>query len=169
MGSNPGGPRRGAALAILGLLVSDWRDTSPQRGCPVVWKWSVVERLASVYLGCIHLGFGLLIMLGGAIRFPPPTYQPLLDLTVGHVWPYGLAYLTSALFLIGGHGHLSRMVGAIVGILANSCFAALFLVAVFMYPDAGATAWWAYLAFATQSAALAALMWTHRGSRNREG
>lgn len=129
-----------------------------------------MERIAAAYLGMIHAGFGIAILVGGAVRFPPPTYQPLLDATDGQVWPYGLTYLASGVLLIGGHHLVTRMSGAILGIVANSCFAALFLVAVIMFPDAGATAWWAYFAFATQSAALAALMWTHRRSLGtREG
>lgn len=128
-----------------------------------------MERIAAAYLGVVHLGFGVLILAGGAIRFPPPTYKPLLDLTEGQVWPYALAYLTSGLLLTLARGARLRLAGAIVGIGANSCFAALFLVAVFMFPTAGATAWWAYLVFASQSAALAALMWTHRRPRHCEG
>lgn len=154
-----------------GLAPNDTRyQTGPGRTPPArcPWRWSSVERLACMYLGIIHLGFGVLIGLGGVTRFPPPTYQPLLDLTHGHVWPYGAAYLTSGLLLLGGQSW-TRMTGAATGILANSSFAALFLVAVFKYPTAGATAWWAYLTLASQSAALAALMWTHRGPRRREG
>jgi hypothetical protein len=133
-------------------------------------KWVTMERIAAAYLGMIHAGFGVAILVGGAIRFPPPTYKPLLDLSNGHVWPYGVVYLASGILLTLGQGPLVRMAGAIVGIVANSCFAALFLVAVLMFPDAGATAWWAYFAFATQSAALAALIWTHRRPRvRREG
>ena len=134
------------------------------RRCP--WNWGIVERIGSVYLGLIHLGFSLAVIVGGAIRFPPPTYAPLLDLTGGHVWPYGLLYGTSAVLLIAGTCWWVRALGALVGIVANSTFSALFLVAVFMFSDAAATAWWAYFGFATLSAALLGLIWTHRPRRN---
>lgn len=128
-----------------------------------------MERIASTYLGTIHLGFALAILVGGATRFPPPTYQPLLDATGGHVWPYGVLYLLSGILLTVGRVPLVRLIGALLGILANSTFAGLFLTAVLIYPEAGATAWWAYFAFATQSACLAALIWTHRRPRETQG
>lgn len=124
--------------------------------------WKQVERIATTYLGIINLGFGVAILVGGAIRFPPPTYAPLLDLTGGQVWPYGAVYLASGAFLVYGPSLWSHLVGAVLSIAANSAFAALFLVAVLTFPNAGATAWWAYFAFATQSATVAFLLWTHR-------
>lgn len=134
-----------------------------RKACP--WNWGVVERIGSVYLGLIHMGFALAILVGGAIRFPPPTYKPLLDLTGGTVWPYGLLYGSSAILLIAGMRWQMRALGAFLGIIANSTFSALFLVAVLMFSDAAATAWWAYFGFATLSAALLGLIWTHRPRR----
>lgn len=127
-------------------------------------SWSQVERLITAYLGLINLGFALAVIVGGAVRFPPPTYRPLLNATGGHVWPYGILFLISALGLLSW-STWGRMAGAAVGILAHSTFAALFLVAAVEYPDAAATAWWAYLAFATQSATCAALIWCHHVRR----
>lgn len=128
--------------------------------------WNQVERLVASYLGVINAGFALTIIIGGAIRFPPPTYRPLLDATNGEVWPYGVLFGLSAIGLLR-QTWTSRLVGAIVGIAAHSTFAALFLVAVLSFPDAGATAWWAYLVFASQSAACAGLIWAHRGHHRR--
>lgn len=126
-----------------------------------------MERIASAYMGVINLGFAICILAGGVTRFLTPTYRPLLQLTDGSVWPYGVLYLTSGLLLMAGW-HLVRIIGAAFGILAHSSFSALFLVAVIQFPQAGATAWWAYLAFASQSAALATLGWmTWRENRSR--
>lgn len=124
--------------------------------------WTQVERIVTTYLGIINLGFGIAILVGGAIRFPPPTYQPLLDMTGGQVWPYGAMFLASGVLLAWGQSWTAHLIGAVLGIMANSAFSALFLVAVLTFPDAGATAWWAYFAFASQSAAVACLLWTHR-------
>lgn len=117
-----------------------------------------MERIASSYMGVINVGFAICILVGGAVRFPPPTYRPLLEITHGSVWPYGAIYLTSGLLLLVGYP-MARIVGAACGVIAHSSFSALFLVAVVKFPEAGATAWWAYLAFASQSAALATLGW----------
>jgi hypothetical protein len=123
--------------------------------------WAQIERYLTVYLGVINAGFATIVLVGGANRFPPPTYEPLLDMTGGEVWPYGVLFGISAIGLLG-RGYWSRMVGCAFGIVAHSTFAALFLVAVLRFPDAAATAWWAYLAFASQSATCAGLMWFHR-------
>lgn len=143
---SPGGPPRKAG-----------------KRCPMGWR--IVERIVSVYLGIINLGFGVAIIVGGAVRFPPPTYAPLLEATGGQVWPYAALYLASGILLVGGHSTIPRVIGAAFGVAANSTFTALFLVAVVQFDNAGGTAWWAYLAFSTMNAALAALMWTHRASR----
>lgn len=126
--------------------------------------WAQIERYLTTYLGVINAGFAFTVLVGGAIRFPPPTYEPLLDMTGGHVWPYGILFACSAVGLLS-RGYRARLIGCAFGILAHSTFAALFLVAVLKFPDAGATAWWAYLAFASQSATCAGLMWFHHMGR----
>lgn len=128
-----------------------------------------MERIGTAFLGLVATGFGFIILIGGAVRFPPPTYQPLLEATGGRVWPYAVLYLSSGFLLILGHRLVTKMIGAALGVVAHSVFSALFLVAVFLFPEAGATAWWAYASFATANAALGALMWTHRKRPNREG
>lgn len=133
--------------------------------CP--WKWETVERIASAYLGILHAGFATVILWGGVVRFPPPTYAPLLSATNGQVWPYALLFGLSAACLLLGRGWKARAVGALLGVLANSTFSALFLVAVFMFSDAAATAWWAYFSLASLSGCLMALIWTHRPRRDR--
>ena len=125
-------------------------------------SWSQIERLLTTYLGIINAGFAAIILVGGAIRFPPPTYEPLLDMTGGQVWPYGVLFAISAAGLLS-RGYATRVIGCVFGVIAHSTFAALFLVAVLSFPDAAATAWWAYLAFASQSATCAGLLWFHRG------
>lgn len=125
--------------------------------------WAQIERVMTLYLGVINAGFALCVFVGGAIRFPPPTYQPLLGATDGHVWPYGVLFAVSAVGLLS-RKTWARMVGCVFGVIAHSTFAGLFLVAVLSFPDAAATAWWAYLAFASQSSACAGLMWLHRRS-----
>lgn len=128
-----------------------------------------MEQMASRYLGVIHAGFGFLILVGGAVRFPPPTYRPLLDATNGHVWPYSVLFLASALPLLFARTWFPRVVGCGIGVLANSTFSALFLVALLTFSDAAATAWWAYFAFATLSATLGGLIVCHRPRRDRRG
>lgn len=124
--------------------------------------WPAVERIMSLFQGVAALGFGCVILMGGAVRFPPPTYAPLLTLTRGQVWPYAVLFLVAGVLLVWGRTPVLKMVGYAFGILAYSAFAGLFLVAVIRYPDAGSTAWWAYALFAVQSASMAAFTWLFR-------
>lgn len=128
-------------------------------------SWAQLERWLTAYLGVINLGFALCVLIGGAIRFPPPTYRPLLDATHGHVWPYGVLFAVSTAGLLA-RTTWAHMIGAVLGIAAHSLFGGLFLVAVIRFPDAAATAWWAYLVFASQSAMCAGLVWVHRVHRS---
>lgn len=146
-------------------VASHWDDDATR--CPV--GWSTVERLMCAAMSVVNMGFAVSILVGGVIRFPPPTYEPLLQATGGHVWPYGLLYLVSGLLLAPVVSSFwFRLLGAALGVVANSAFTALFLVAVLKFPDAGATAWWAYLVFSTANASLGAIMWTHRGRTRGE-
>lgn len=128
--------------------------------------WREVERIVTVYLGVISAGFAASILAGGAIRFPPPTYQPLLDATGGAAWPYGMLYLASALALLAPQ-RIAHLTGALAGFVAHSIFSGLFIVALIKYPAAGSTAWWAYGAFASAYFAVFILLVTHPTPRER--
>lgn len=131
--------------------------------------WPAVERVMSLFQGVAALGFAAVIFLGGVTRFPPPTYQPLLDATDGYVWPYACAFLVAGSMLVGATTPAWKIAGYAVGVLAYSMFAGLFLVAVIKYPNAGSTAWWAYALFALQAATLAAFTWLFRARGDTGG
>lgn len=129
--------------------------------------WTQIEKFCTGFLGMVHVGFGVSILAGGAMRFPPPTYDPLLRFTDGQVWPYGLLFFVAGILMFFP-GWRTRFAGLAAGVVACDTFAALFLVAVVKFPDAGGTAWWAYFCFGSQASILAALVWAHRPRRTRE-
>lgn len=133
--------------------------TAPPR---VTLDW--VVRLLTRTQGLVNLGFAAAVLVGGVIRFPPPTYAPLLGLTGGRVWPYGVLFAISAAGLLAPW-YWPRMIGVAAGIVVHSTFSALFLAAILIYPNAGATAWWAYLVFSAQSGVVGGLVWVDNHRR----
>lgn len=123
--------------------------------------WVQIEKFVAGLLGIINIGFGVAVLGGGAVRFPPPTYEPLLRFTGDQVWPYGLVFLFSGVAMLLPEWRV-RFGGVVASVLIHDVFASLFLVAVVRFADAGGTAWWAYFCFGAQSAILAALIWWHR-------
>ena len=85
-----------------------------------------------------HAALGVAILVGGAERFPFPTYQPLLDLTDGQVWPWGFSILASA-FAMAVQGWWINMIGLGIGLLWMNLFSTMFFAA-YKYEQAGSTA-----------------------------
>lgn len=123
-------------------------------------------RSATHAMGVINLALGVSVIVGGAIRFPPPTYEPLLALTNGKAWPYGLLFCLSGILMMNRRLKVLE-IGTTVGLVAHNLFAAMFLVAVVRFNDAGGTAWVAYAGYAAlHSMALGFIM--NRRSRDEE-
>lgn len=101
----------------------------------------------------IHASLATAILVGGAMRFPPPTYQPLLDMTHGHAWPWAIGIGLSAILMLA-HNQQVNMVGTFIGMVWMYMFASMFAVAVAEYPDAGATAPVAYFGLGLLNAIL---------------
>lgn len=96
------------------------------------------------------------ILAGGRARFPFPTYQPLLDLSHGQVWPWG-ATIGATAVLMAVHHQSANLVGLCVSFAWYNLFSAMFAVAIVQYPNAGATAPVPYLALAMIHVALITL------------
>lgn len=95
---------------------------------------------AAVYRALLvgHTGLGVAILVGGAARFPLPTYKPLLELTGGDVLPWGVSILVSAL-LMTLHGWWVNMVGLGIGLGWMSTFSTMFFWA-YSDPTSASTA-----------------------------
>jgi O-antigen/teichoic acid export membrane protein len=114
---------------------------------------------AVLSMGIINLMLGVTTLIGGAERFPPPTYAELLRLTNGSVVPYGLAFVLSGVLMIQRDIRV-QLVGCAVGVVVHNVFAALLLTAILRYSDAGSTAWVAY-GYAALNACAAGLIWSY--------
>jgi hypothetical protein len=110
----------------------------------------------------IHACLGTAILAGGSVRFPYPTYQPLIDIVNGQIWIWGFWALASA-GLMMMPARWPQITGLWAGMVWQIMWCAAFSVAVVRYETAGATAAVAYGGFALIDAALLTARIVDRG------
>lgn len=118
-----------------------------------VWAERILAQWVTNVIIGVHIGLGFAILAGGATRFTPPTYQPLLDLTSDKVWIWAVWILFSAVLIMTPFKWINA-IGLWLGMFWHFTWAGLFLVAVNNYPIAGATPVVMYLGAALINAAL---------------
>lgn len=83
-----------------------------------------------------HVALGVAVLVGGKQRFAYPTYQPLIDLTGGQTWIWGVWILgAAALMMIPARW--PQIIGLWAAMVWQVMWCALFSVAVIHYPTAG--------------------------------
>lgn len=130
--------------------------------------WYKAEDVVCRALGAIHTGLGLAVFIGGAVRFPAPTYTPLLELTSGNVWPYGFFWILAGLVMLAARRRWEQMVGLVCSIFITNLWCVLFAWAAFRYDTAGLTASVAYGGYGMLSSILLGFMVVH-WLKSREG
>lgn len=120
--------------------------------------YTAEDAVATFYMILVFANSALAmgILAGGEARFPYPTYQPLLDLSQGHVWPWGVS-IGAAGILMTLHSKWANLTGLALSFAWHNLFSAMFAVAVVQYPTAGATAPIPYSALAMVHVALITL------------
>lgn len=117
------------------------------------WEERLLVQWMTSIMIAVHWGLGLAVIIGGPGRFSLPTYQPLLDLTDGRVWIWGLAIMLSAgLMMVPFRG--PNILGIWIGMAWMIMWTTLFCVAIVRYPTAAATPVVAYAGFAMINTAL---------------
>lgn len=86
-----------------------------------------------------HIILGVAILFGGVEHFPFPTYQPLLDMTGGAVWPWGDTIIIAGIAMLIPNNWLN-LLGLVLGFFWMNLFSAMFLIALVQYEGAGSTA-----------------------------
>lgn len=112
----------------------------------------LVQWVTSIMI-VMHWGLGLAILIGGVRRFALPTYQPLLDISHGHVWVWGLVIIASAVLMMTPL-RWPNIVGLWLGMLWMIMWTTMFTVSVVESPTSAATPVVAYAGFAMINAAL---------------
>lgn len=128
--------------------------------------WRELERGICLMLGTIHFLLGFVTWVGGEERFPAPGYTPLLNLSSGVVWPYGIAWMTGGLLMILCKTSNLRLVGISIVVMVSNLWAALFCLAAFHDPHAPLTPIAAYGGYGLMNAVLAAIILMHGGQED---
>lgn len=117
----------------------------------------VAEHLLSQWITTVmlvvHWGLGIAILVGGKQRFSLPTYQPLIDLTNGHVWIWGVAICLSAILMMAPF-KWPNVLGLWLGMAWMILWTVLFSVSVVSDNGSAATPAVAYAGFSMINAAL---------------
>lgn len=117
------------------------------------WVESIIAQWVSIILMLTHFGLGVSIIAGGPERFSRPSYQPLIDITHGQVWIWGVLILLSSVLMIIPVRWLN-IIGLWVGMAWMFMWAACFAISVATYPTAVATAMIAYTSLGAINAVL---------------
>lgn len=117
------------------------------------WEEHLFSQWVSTIMIAVHWGLGLAVLVGGRERFQVPTYQPLLDITGGHVWVWGVSIIIAGALMIVP-SRAVNMVGLWIGMVWMIMWTSLFAVSVSTYQQSAATPVVAYAGFALLNASL---------------
>lgn len=123
-------------------------------------EWRQFERGICLMLGSVHFLLGFVTLVGGRERFPSPGYTPLLDLSNGVVWPYGLMWMLGGFVMVVAKNNW-RLAGVSIVVIIANLWAAMFAIAAFKDPHAPLTPVAAYGGYGLMNAVLAALIVIH--------
>jgi hypothetical protein len=101
----------------------------------------------------VHFGLAMSIIIGGVERFSLPSYQPLISLSQGYVWMWGILIGLSA-FLMAMPFRIMNIVGLWLGMSWHLAWAAAFIVASVHDPTSASTPIPVYLGLAMICSAL---------------
>lgn len=117
------------------------------------WEGRLLVQWVTTVMIVVHWGLGLAIVVGGQARFSLPTYQPLISLTDGRVWIWGLPIMVSAGLMMTPF-KWPNIFGMWLGMMWMIMWTSLFFVSLVQYPEAEATPIAAYAGFAMINTAL---------------
>jgi len=117
------------------------------------WEERLLTQWVTSIMIVVHWGLGLSVLIGGQQRFTVPTYQPLIDMTDGHIWLWGATIMASATLMMMPF-KWPNIAGLWLGMMWMIMWASLFSVSLVQYPNAAATPVVAYAGFAMINTAL---------------
>lgn len=86
----------------------------------------------------IHVGLAMVVLVGGVERFSIPSYNPLIDYSMGYAWLWGIWIGISAAFMATPFRWPS-IIGLWIGMIWHIIWMACFTIAAINYPVAATT------------------------------
>lgn len=86
----------------------------------------------------IHVGLGSVVIAGGVERFPYPSYDPLIEYSLGNTWLWGVWILISGV-LISTPFRWPNIIGLWLGMFWHLIWMSCFTIAVINFPTAATT------------------------------
>jgi len=118
-----------------------------------IWVDKYLGQWITTIMIMVNIGLGTAVIAGGRIRFSLPSYEPLISMTGGHTWLWGVFICTSA-FLMATPFKCPNVLGLWLSMFWHLTWMACFMVATLRYENAAATPIPVYGGFALISAAL---------------
>lgn len=86
----------------------------------------------------IHVGLGMVVLVGGIDRFSVPSFTPLIDYSNGNTWIYGVWIIISGV-LMATPFRWPNIVGLWLGMAWHILWMASFAVAMANFPNSSTT------------------------------
>lgn len=103
-----------------------------------VWVDKHLAQWITIIMIMIHIGLGTAIITGGIERFSPPSYNPLVDYTFGHVWLWGI-WIIAAAMLMSAPFRRVNIIGLWVAMAWHFVWMSAFTIAALHYSTAAVT------------------------------
>ena len=86
----------------------------------------------------IHVGLAMVVLVGGVERFSIPSYNPLIDYSMGNTWLWGIWIGISAA-LMATPFRWPSIIGLWIGMIWHIIWMTCFTIAAINYPVAATT------------------------------
>lgn len=86
----------------------------------------------------IHVGLAMVVLVGGVERFSIPSYNPLIDYSMGYTWLWGIWIGISAA-LMATPFRWPSIIGLWIGMIWHIIWMTCFTIAAINYPVAATT------------------------------
>lgn len=86
----------------------------------------------------IHIGLGMVVLVGGVERFSIPSYNPLIDYSMGNTWIWGL-WIAASGVLMTFPFRWPSIIGLWIGMVWHVIWMACFTIAALNYSVAATT------------------------------
>lgn len=114
-------------LGIYWASLKSWLDHT--------WGNHLLDQWINTVMIMVHFGFGLVLLFSHPLTFGSKTYEPIVTLSQGHLWLWGVVIIFSGYLMAMPYKWLN-VVGLWIGMAWMATWTSLFIWAVLSYPEA---------------------------------